>query len=87
MSVTWIGALPTTTNIIAGTSGAADANYVHDQGSASATWVVTHGLGKLCSVTVVDTANTVVIGDITYNSVNQVTLKFSGSFSGKAYFN
>ena len=71
-----------TTNIFTG-----DANHVHDQGSASATWVVTHGLGKLCSVTVVDSANTVVIGDITYNSVNQVTLKFSGSFSGKAYFN
>ena len=71
-----------TTNIFTG-----DANFVHDQGSASATWVVTHNLNKLCSVTVVDSANTVVIGDITYNSVNQVTLKFSGSFSGKAYFN
>tara|TARA_B110000444_G_C18784851_1_gene569390 strand:- start:265 stop:513 length:249 start_codon:yes stop_codon:yes gene_type:complete len=71
-----------TTNIFTG-----DANHIHDQGSASATWVVTHNLNKKCSVTVVDTADTVIIGDITYNSVNQVTLKFSGSFSGKAYFN
>ena len=70
------------TNIFTG-----DANHIHDQGAASATWVVTHNLNKKCSVTVVDSADTVVIGDITYNSVNQVTLKFSGSFSGKAYFN
>ena len=64
-----------------------DSNYVHDQGSASATWVVTHNLNKYCSVTVVDTANTVVIGGIEYNSVNQVTLTFRSAFGGKAYFN
>jgi len=71
-----------TTNVFTG-----DANYVHDQGSASATWVVTHNLAKYCSVTVVDTANTVVIGEIEYNSVNQATIKFRSSFAGKAYFN
>jgi hypothetical protein len=64
-----------------------DANYVHDQGSASAEWVITHNLGKYCSVTVVDTANTVVIGEVEYNSVNQVTLTFQSAFAGKAYFN
>lgn len=64
-----------------------DANYVHDQGSASAEWVITHNLGKYCSVTVVDTANTVVIGEVEYNSVNQVTLTFKSAFAGKAYFN
>ena len=72
----------TTTNVYTG-----DANYVHDQGSASATWVVTHNLNKYCSVTVVDTANTVVIGEIEYNSVNQATLTFQSAFAGKAYFN
>jgi hypothetical protein len=71
-----------TTNIFTG-----DANHVHDQGSASATWVVTHSLNKFCSVTVVDTANTVVIGEIEYNSVNQATLTFQSAFAGKAYFN
>ena len=64
-----------------------DANYVHDQGNASDTWVVTHNLNKFCSVSVVDTANTVVIGEIEYNSVNQATIKFRSSFAGKAYFN
>ncbi len=71
-----------TTNVFTG-----DANFVHDQGVASASWVVTHNLGKYCSVTVVDTANNVVIGEVEYNSVNQVTLTFRSSFAGKAYFN
>ena len=64
-----------------------DANYVHDQGVASASWVVDHDLNKFCSVTVVDTAGTVVIGQITYNSVNRATLTFRSAFAGKAYFN
>ena len=74
---------PTTTTNIYTT----DANYVHDQGAAAAEWVVTHNLNKFCSVTVVDTANTVVIGEIEYNSVNQATLTFQSAFAGKAYFN
>ena len=64
-----------------------DANFVHDQGSTSAQWVINHDLGKKCSVTVVDSSNQVVIGEITYNSVNQVTINFQSSFSGKAFFN
>ena len=71
-----------TTNIFTG-----DANFVHDQGVAAAEWVVTHNLAKYCSVTVVDTANTVIIGEVEYNSVNQVTLTFRSAFAGKAYFN
>ena len=78
----WIKQPTTVNNIYTG-----DANYVHSQGVTSATWVVTHNLNKKCSVTVVDSADTVVVGEIVYNSVNQVTLTFSGSFSGKAYFN
>tara|TARA_R100000742_G_C4255706_1_gene73631 strand:+ start:159 stop:404 length:246 start_codon:yes stop_codon:yes gene_type:complete len=64
-----------------------DANYVHTQGSPAAQWVVTHNLNKKCSVTVINSANEVVIGQVTYNSDNQVTLDFEGSFSGKAFFN
>ncbi len=64
-----------------------DANYVHSQGVPASQWVITHNLGKKSSVTVVDSADQVVIGQVTYNSVNQVTLDFQGSFSGKAYFN
>ena len=66
---------------------AADKTYVHNQGTASSTWVVNHNLEKFPSITVVDSANRVVIGDIIYNSENQLTVTFNGSFSGKAYAN
>ena len=64
-----------------------DANFVFTQTSPSATWVVTHNLNKYCSVTVVDSADNIVFGDVLYNSLNQVTLTFAGAFSGKAFFN
>lgn len=72
---------------ILGETGVNDKNYVHTQSESSATWVVTHNLNKNASVTVVDSAGTVVIGQVDYDSVNQITLTFSGAFSGKAYFN
>jgi len=59
--------------------------HVHTQSSVSSTWTVTHALGGRPSVTVVDSAGTVVIGDITYNSNTQVTISFSSPFSGYAY--
>ena len=64
-----------------------DKNFVHDQGSAASSWAVTHNLNKFPSVTVVDTAGSVVVGQVAYNSANQVTLTFRSSFAGKAYFN
>ena len=76
-------AAPTITNNIFTT----DANFVHDQGVAASSWVITHSLGKKCSVTVVDSGGTVQIGQVTYNSDNQVTLNFQSAFSGKAFFN
>jgi hypothetical protein len=73
------------TGVIGGVS--LDANYVYTQGSPSATWVVNHNLNKYCSVTVVDSADNIVVGEVLYNSLNQVTLTFAGAFSGKAFFN
>jgi hypothetical protein len=61
--------------------------YVHDQQVASATWVVTHNLNKFASINIVDTANEEVIGGVTYNNLNQITLNFSAPISGKAYVN
>ena len=61
--------------------------YVHEQSNTAMTWQVNHNLGKYCSVTVVDSNDDVVIGEIHYNSLNQVTLSFTASFSGKAFCN
>ncbi len=63
------------------------ATYVHNQISASTTWTILHNLSKFPSVSVVDTAETVVIGEIKYDSLNQITLTFSAAFAGKAYLN
>jgi hypothetical protein len=62
-------------------------NYVHDQQVASNSWVVPHSLNKFPSVSIVNTANQVVVGDITYNSLNQLTITFTSQISGKAYIN
>ena len=66
--------------------------YTHNQSSSSATWVINHNLEKHPSVTVVDSAETVVHGNIEYNSKNTVTITFrtdetAHAFSGKAYLN
>lgn len=68
-------------------AGLADANYVHPQIGASASWVIVHNLNKYPAVVVVDSGGNVAIGDVVYNSVNQVTISFATAFSGSAYLN
>jgi hypothetical protein len=75
----------TVTGVIGGVS--LDANFVYNQVSPSAVWTVTHNLNKYPSVTVVDSADNTVYGEVEYNSLNQVTITFAGGFSGKAFFN
>lgn len=62
-------------------------SFAHNQQVPLNIWVVAHNLGKHPSVTVVDSAQEVVVGEIRYIDENTVELKFVGSFSGKAYFN
>ena len=69
----------------AGSGG--DLNYTHTQSVPSATWAVTHNLNKYPNVVVVDSAGTVVIGEVIYDSLLAVTLVFTAGFSGKAYLN
>jgi hypothetical protein len=65
----------------------ADKNFVFVQGTPSTTWVIQHNLGKFPSITVIDSADTVVVGEYTYTNINKVTLTFSAGFAGKAYLN
>jgi hypothetical protein len=64
-----------------------DLTYVHEQTVASSTWTVVHNLGKKVSVTVVDSADTVVVGDVEYVNDNTVTVRFSAPFGGRVYCN
>ena len=62
-----------------------DLSYVHTQSVASNTWTISHGLQFIPSITVVDSAGTVVEGSYNYPDANTVVASFSGAFSGKAY--
>jgi hypothetical protein len=64
-----------------------DRHYAHDQASPSSIWTVTHSLGKHPSISVVDSAGTLIMGEVEHLSLNQTRLTFSSAFAGKAYFN
>lgn len=66
---------------------AAREHYTHVQQQSSSSWLVTHNLNKRPAVSVVDTGDNEVEGDVHYNDNNTLTLTFSAPFSGKAYCN
>ena len=68
-------------------SDGSDKSYEFVQGVPATTWTIQHDLQKFPSITVIDTADTVVIGQYTYINNNNVTLTFSAGFAGKAYLN
>ena len=60
--------------------------FTFTQSSSSATWTVTHNLGyRPGGVSVVDSAENVVMGDIVHSSDNALVINFSSAFTGKAY--
>ena len=68
-----------------GTSG--DKHYQHVQSTPSATWSITHNLGKRPSVTVVDSGGNEWITKVEYVSDNALVIRFTAPFSGNAYLN
>lgn len=70
-----------------GPAGPAGSNftYHHVQNTPASTWVIVHNLNGYPNISIVDSAGTVVEGEVTYNSANQITMTFTGSFAGDAY--
>ena len=64
-----------------------DKFFDYTQSVPATVWNITHNLGKFPSISVIDSAGTVVIGEYTYMDDNNVKLTFSAAFSGKAYLN
>ena len=64
-----------------------DKHYTHEQVVASSLWIVNHNLNKYPSVTVVDSANTLLLTPYEYINNNTVHIEFNGPFAGKAYIN
>lgn len=75
-------------NGLAGINGIdGDKTYVHTQAIPDLVWTITHNLNKFPSVTIVDSASTTVVGDITQLSLTSLRLNFNSAFSGKAFLN
>jgi len=58
---------------------------VYEIPSPANIWEIQHDLGYNPNATVIDTAGTVVEGDISYPNENLMVIQFIGAVSGKAY--
>jgi len=76
---------PNLVTVRAGSGTSNTRRYEHTQGQASTTWTITHTLGGKPQVTIVDSADTHVFGEVQYLSNTQLQVTFSAAFSGKAY--
>lgn len=62
--------------------------YIHNQAIQTDVWEITHNLGKMPNVKVVDSNYALVYGTVVYDEadpMNKVRISFGGAFSGKAY--
>jgi hypothetical protein len=62
-------------------------SHIHNQTVSSSTWNITHNLNKYPSVSIVDSSNEEVIGEVEHVNSNSLIVKFSAPFSGKAFLN
>jgi hypothetical protein len=61
--------------------------YTHTELAPASTWNVAHGMRRHPSVTVVDSAGTVMFGEVQYTDNNNIVIIFSTAIAGKAYLN
>lgn len=64
-----------------------DKNFVYVQHEASDNWIIEHNLNKYPSVTVMDSANNVIVGDVYYIDLNNLQITFFAEITGKATLN
>lgn len=70
-----------------GPGGGSDQRFVFTQNVPASSWYVLHNLGKYPAVTVIDSSGHEVIGDVSHNSANALTLTFSAPFAGSVHLN
>lgn len=68
-------------------SATGDKFFEHTQSVPAQEWQIEHNLQKFPSVTVIDSGDSVVVGDIQYIDTNNIILSFQSAFAGKAYLN
>lgn len=67
--------------------GGGDLTYEHVQSAASTTWNVAHNLDKKPSVSIADSADNILYGEINHTDLNNLVITLSAATSGKAYIN
>jgi hypothetical protein len=67
--------------------GGGDLTYEHVQSAASTTWNVAHNLKKKPSVSIADSADNILYGEINHTDLNNLVITLSAATSGKAYIN
>lgn len=65
--------------------GGGAVSYTHVQSIPAAVWSITHPLPFRPNVSLVDTADDVIEGDVSYDSASLITVTYSGATGGKAY--
>ena len=68
-------------------AGSGDLNYVHTQTASNSHWNITHNLGKMPSVQVLDGSNHVVESEIIHIDNNTLSVNFNVAFAGIAILN
>ena len=61
--------------------------YIFNQPTPSTVWTITHNLNRYPSVTVVDTAGTIIETETIYSTPNTIIINFNSANAGKAYLN
>jgi hypothetical protein len=61
--------------------------YIHRQDVPSDTWIINHNLDSFPSVSVVDSAEEIVVMDVEYVNRNSLICTSTAAFAGKAYLN
>ena len=64
-----------------------DKHFMYEQLTPTARWEIAHPLNKYPSVTIIDSAGSVVVGDIEYIDASNVIVYFQAAFTGKAFLN
>lgn len=66
---------------------ARSAGYTHTQYVPASVWFIQHNLDRYPSVDVVDSAGSLVRGDVKYVNSNNIEVSFQSAFAGVAYLN
>lgn len=64
-----------------------DKNYIYVQSTPRKVWEINHTLNKIPAVMVLDTAGSVITGEIEIVSTSHITLSFNAAISGQAILN